>query len=188
MNQIYSNNKKITKSQNIPCIHCIHTLHTLQIFQKTTISHEFRNDIDRLFHRAHSVQLNQLGMSEFLHDLRFGQEVFWIHSAWLECLYRHWSGVIPQTFPHFAELTLSQFSQELQWRTVDFPLIPRTVTEAFRYGFLNLLNKARPESVVASTETYSWDLIMCKERVHVLSAALMPSYWFRFSFTRKNSS
>jgi len=83
-------------------------------------------------------------MSEFLHNLRLREEVLRIHGARLERLYRHRSSVVPQTFPHLTELTLSQLPQEFQRRTIDFPLVPRTVTEAFRYGFLNLLNKARP--------------------------------------------
>lgn len=83
-------------------------------------------------------------MPELLHDLRLGEEVLRVHGARLEGLDRYRGGVVPQTLPDLAELALAEFPQEFQRRTVDLPLVPRTVTQALGYGFLNLLNKARP--------------------------------------------
>lgn len=88
-------------------------------------------------------------MPEFLHNLRLCQEVFRIHSSWFECFYGHRGGVVPKTFPDFSKLTLAQFANKLQWRSVDFPLVPSTVTEALSYGFLNLRTKSHDRQSIA---------------------------------------
>lgn len=113
----------------------------MQIVQQRAILHELRDDVYRLLERAHGVQLDQLAVPEFLHDLRFSKEVLGIHGAGLEGLDRHWRGVVPQTLPHLTELAVTQFAHELQGGPVDFPLISGAVGQALRHWLLDLTTK-----------------------------------------------
>ena len=54
---------------------------TLEVFEETAVSHQFRHDVDRLVLGADRIQLDELLMSQLLHDLSLRQEVFRIHRA-----------------------------------------------------------------------------------------------------------
>ena len=53
----------------------------LKILQQAAILHELSDDKDGLFVRADSVQLDQFGMAELLHDLSLAEEVLGVHRA-----------------------------------------------------------------------------------------------------------
>lgn len=110
----------------------------MQIFQQRAILHELSDDIYRLLERAHGVQLDKLAVSEFLHYLRLSEEVFGVHGTGLEGLDGDRGRVVPQPFPHLAELSVTEFPDEFQRRAVDFPLISRSVRETFGDRFLYL--------------------------------------------------
>lgn len=61
-----------------------------------TLTHKLCYDIDG-FLRHHGIQLNQLLVSQFLHDLSFLQECLWGHSARLQRLYRHLCSTVPRS-------------------------------------------------------------------------------------------
>ena len=54
---------------------------TLKVLEQTAMSHEFCDNVDWLILRAHSVQLDELLVSQLLHDLCLSQEVLWVHRA-----------------------------------------------------------------------------------------------------------
>lgn len=59
-----------------------------------TLAHVLCDDVNRLL-RHHSVKLNQLFMSQFLHDLSLLQEGLWGHGAGLQGLNRHLRCTVP---------------------------------------------------------------------------------------------
>lgn len=61
-----------------------------------TLAHVLCNDVDG-FLGNHSVELHQLLMPQFLHDLSFLQERLGGHGARLQRLYRHSCGAVPRT-------------------------------------------------------------------------------------------
>ena len=54
---------------------------TLQVFEQAAEFHELRDDIDGLLQGADSVELDELGMAQLLHDVGLGQEVLRVHRA-----------------------------------------------------------------------------------------------------------
>lgn len=61
-----------------------------------TLVHELCYNVDGLL-RNHGVQLNQLLVSQFLHDLSFLQERLGGHGAGLQRLDRHLCGAVPRS-------------------------------------------------------------------------------------------
>ncbi len=59
-----------------------------------TLAHVLRDDVYR-FLRHHSIELNQLFMSQFLHDLSFLEEGLGGHSARLQSLDCHSCCTVP---------------------------------------------------------------------------------------------
>ena len=53
----------------------------LEILQQAAVLHELSDDEDGLFVGADSVQLDQFGMAELLHDLSLAEEVLRVHRA-----------------------------------------------------------------------------------------------------------
>ena len=58
------------------------TWRTLQELEKTAILHEFRDYVDGFVLRTHSIQLDQFGVTQFLHYLSLCKKVLWIHGTW----------------------------------------------------------------------------------------------------------
>ena len=54
---------------------------TLQVLQQAAILHEFCDNVYRLLHGAHCVQLDQLLVPQFLHYLCLSQEILRVHGT-----------------------------------------------------------------------------------------------------------
>lgn len=67
---------------------------TLEVVQQAAVLHQLSDDVDGLLHGAHSVQLDQLGMPQPLHDLSLSQEVLRVHGS----CDRWYRGVYEQCF------------------------------------------------------------------------------------------
>lgn len=52
---------------------------TLEVVQQASVAHQLRHNVDGLLQRAHSIQLDQLGVPQALHDLGLSQEVGSVH-------------------------------------------------------------------------------------------------------------
>ena len=52
---------------------------TLEELEQAAISHELGDDVDGLVLRAHRVQLDELRVTQLLHNLSLSQEVLGIH-------------------------------------------------------------------------------------------------------------
>lgn len=87
---------------------------TLKEFEKTSISHQFRDNVNGFFHSANCVKLYEFAMSKFLHNLCLSEEIFWIHCARFECFYGNGCRVVPETFPYFTKLSLAKFANEFE--------------------------------------------------------------------------
>jgi hypothetical protein len=59
----------------------------------------------------------------------------------LETLDCHRCGVVPESFPDFSELAVTQLADELQARPVDLPLIASRVRQVSGHWFFNLQKK-----------------------------------------------
>ena len=110
----------------------------MEILQQASILHQLCDDEYRLLRGADSVELDQLGMSQLLHDLRLGQEVLGVHGAWLESLDGDWCCVVPDSLPDLSELSMSQFLNEFQTVSVNLPLITSRVAQVRSDRLLNL--------------------------------------------------
>lgn len=58
--------------------------------------------------------------------------------TWLEGFDGHWSRVVPQTFVHFSELTVSNFLDKFERTLRNLPLVLRVVRQPNCLWFLNL--------------------------------------------------
>lgn len=110
----------------------------LQELEQRTVLHQLGDDVDRLLHRAHGVQLYELRVSQLLHDLRLGEEVLGVHRARLQRLYGDGRRVVPLALPHLPELAVAQLSDEFEGSAVDLPLVACPVRQTFRLRFLHL--------------------------------------------------
>lgn len=63
----------------------------------STFAHVFCDDVNGLL-RHHGVELHQLVVAEFLHDLSLLQEGLGGHGARLQSLHRHLSGAVPRSW------------------------------------------------------------------------------------------
>ena len=52
---------------------------TLKIFKQAAMSHQLRYDVDGLILCADGVQLDELLVTKFFHDLSLGEEVLRVH-------------------------------------------------------------------------------------------------------------
>jgi hypothetical protein len=95
----------------------------LEVLQHRAVGHELGDDVDRLLGGAHGVQLDQVLVTEPLHDLGLDEEVLRVHRAGFEGLDRHFGGVLPQAFVNLAEVALSEATDEAERSPVDFPLV-----------------------------------------------------------------
>lgn len=111
---------------------------TLQVLEQAAVPHELGNDVDRLLDRADSVQLYELAVPQFLHDLGLGQEVLGVHGAGLEGLDGDAGRVVPESLPDLAELALAELADELEGGLVDLPLVPGAMAQALGHRFLHL--------------------------------------------------
>lgn len=127
-------------------------MHTLKKLEKTSIPHELGDDVNGLLHGAHGVELNELGVPEFLHYLRLGKEVLGVHGTGFEGLDGHGSCVVPEALPDFAKLALAQLPHELERRAVDLPLVARPVAQAFGHRFLHLENERSGGEATAQSQ------------------------------------
>lgn len=66
-------------------------------FHSLTFAHVLSDNVNGLL-RHHSIELHQLVMAKFLHDLSLFQERLRGHGAWLQGLYCHLCGAIPCTW------------------------------------------------------------------------------------------
>jgi len=55
---------------------------TLKELQEAAVLHQFSDNVDWFILGAHSVQLDQLAVPQFLHYRRLRQEVFRVHRTW----------------------------------------------------------------------------------------------------------
>ena len=75
-------------------------VNTLEIFEQASVLHELGDDEDWLLIGADSVQLDQLGVAQLLHDLGLGQEVLGVHGAGLQSLDGDRGCVVPHALPY----------------------------------------------------------------------------------------
>lgn len=116
----------------------VHKSLTLQKVQQRPILHQLSDDINWLLEGANGVQLNQLIMSQFLHDLSLCEEVLGVHSPRFQGFDGYRRGVVPQALPDLSELSMSEFSDEFERGSINLPLVARPVRQAFCHGFFGL--------------------------------------------------
>merc|ERR1719500_995579 len=84
-------------------------------------------------------------MTQFFHDVSFGQKVFRVHSTCFQSLDGYRGGIIPQSFPHLSKLAVTKLSDKLKTSPVYLPLVPCVVAQVRGHGLLNLLNARLPK-------------------------------------------
>ena len=55
-----------------------------------------------------------------------------------ETLDSNWGGVVPETFPHLAKLSVAKLSHKFETGSVNFPLVSGAMREAFSNGLFDL--------------------------------------------------
>ena len=110
----------------------------MEIIEQAPILHELGDNVDGLSFCADGVELDQLLVLKFLHDLGLGEEVLDGHGARFQCLDGHRGSVVPETLPDLSKLAGSELLLEGDGAPLDLPLVLGVVGEADRRGCLKL--------------------------------------------------
>ena len=110
----------------------------MEIIEQAPILHELGDNVDGLSFCADGVELDQLLVLKFLHDLGLGEEVLDGHGARFQCLDGHRGSVVPETLPDLSKLAGSELLLEGDGAPLDLPLVLGVVGEADRRGCLEL--------------------------------------------------